>query len=68
MDPPYADPSVNSLLTNLANSKLLVEKSTVVVCHGNRSPLNTDYDRLHLFKQRRYGDTFISIYQRGPKL
>jgi 16S rRNA (guanine966-N2)-methyltransferase len=64
MDPPYSDPSTNNLLINLANSKLLRENSTIVLCHANRFPLNSDYDGLHLVKQRRYGDTFIFIYQK----
>ncbi len=65
IDPPYSDPSTNKLLVKLANSKLVGENARVVVCHANRFPLSSDYDRLHLVKQRRYGDTFISIYQRG---
>jgi 16S rRNA (guanine(966)-N(2))-methyltransferase RsmD len=65
IDPPYSDPSTNNLLINLAKSKLLGENSTIVLCHANRFPLNSDYDALHLVKQRRYGDTFIFIYQRG---
>jgi 16S rRNA (guanine(966)-N(2))-methyltransferase RsmD len=65
IDPPYSNPSTNELLMNLAKSKLLGENSTVVVCHGNRFPLNPNHDELHLIKQRRYGDTFISIYQKG---
>jgi len=55
IDPPYSDPSTNNLLINLA---------TIVLCHANRFPLNSDYDGLHLVKQRRYGDTFIFIYQK----
>jgi len=65
IDPPYSDPSTNNLLTNLAKSRLVGENSTIVLCHGNRFPLNPDYNGLHLVKQRRYGDTFISIYQKG---
>ncbi len=65
IDPPYSDPSTNNLLTNLAKSNLLGENSTIVLCHANRFPLNSTYDGLHLTKQRRYGDTFIFIYQRG---
>ena len=64
IDPPYSDPSVNNLLINLADSKLIGENSTIVVCHANRFPLNPNCDGLQLIKQRRYGDTFISIYQR----
>jgi len=64
IDPPYSDPSTNNLLINLAESNLLGENSTIVLCHANRFPLNSDYDGLHLVKQRRYGDTFIFIYQK----
>ena len=63
LDPPYSDPSTNDLLARLGNSKLVGENSTIVICHANRFPLQHDYDELHLVKERRYGDTFISIYQ-----
>jgi 16S rRNA (guanine966-N2)-methyltransferase len=64
IDPPYSDPSTNNLLINLAKSKLLGENSTIVLCHANRFHLNSDYGGIHLVKQRRYGDTFIFIYQK----
>ncbi|MDH4068267.1 MAG: 16S rRNA (guanine(966)-N(2))-methyltransferase RsmD [Dehalococcoidia bacterium] len=63
-DPPYSDPSAGSLLMSLAESRLVGRNSTVVLCHANRFPLSSDYDGLHLIKQRRYGDTFISIFQK----
>lgn len=64
VDPPYSDPSINDLLTNLAKSRLLGENSTVVLCHANRFPLSSAYDDLHLVRQRRYGDTFVFVYQK----
>jgi len=64
IDPPYSDSTTNNLLVDLAKSKLLMENSTIVLCHANRFPLNSDYDGLHLIEQRRYGDTFIFIYQK----
>jgi len=64
IDPPYSNSTTNNLLVNLAKSKLLGGNSTIVLCHGNRFPLNSDYDHLHLIEQRRYGDTFIFIYQK----
>jgi 16S rRNA G966 N2-methylase RsmD len=63
-DPPYSDPSTGSLLADLARSKLLTKNSTVVVSHANRFALATDYDGLRLVKERRYGDSHISIYQK----
>jgi len=64
IDPPYSALSTNNLLINLAKSKLLGKNSIIVLCHANRFPLNSDYDGLYLVKQRRYGDTFIFIYQK----
>jgi len=64
VDPPYSDPSVDSLLVNLAESKVVGEDCIVLLCHANRFPLSSDYDGLHLVRQRRYGDTFVSVYQK----
>jgi 16S rRNA (guanine966-N2)-methyltransferase len=64
IDPPYSNVSTSNLLINLAESNLLGENSTIVLCHANRFPLNSDYDGLHLVERRRYGDTFIFLYQK----
>ena len=64
IDPPYSNVSTGNLLINLAESNLLGENSTIVLCHANRFPLNSDYDGLHLVEQRRYGDTFVFLYQK----
>lgn len=63
-DPPYSDPSVQSLLTNLAGSRIVGQGSVIVLCHGNRFPLAPDYDGLSLVKQRRHGDTFVFLYRK----
>lgn len=63
-DPPYSDPSIDSLLVNLAESGLIGEGSIVLLCHANRFVLGPDYGALHLVRQRRYGDTFVSIYRK----
>jgi 16S rRNA (guanine966-N2)-methyltransferase len=64
VDPPYSDPSIDDVLLNLAESRLVGQDSIVVVCHANRFTLSSDYDGLRLVKQRRYGDTYIFIYQK----
>jgi 16S rRNA (guanine966-N2)-methyltransferase len=63
-DPPYSDPSAGSLFLNLAESNLVAKDGVILLCHANRFPLSSDYGGLHLVKQRRYGDTFVSIYQK----
>ncbi|MCL0057997.1 16S rRNA (guanine(966)-N(2))-methyltransferase RsmD [Dehalococcoidales bacterium] len=67
MDPPYSNSSIGRLLTQLATSKLVGEKSIIVVTHSPHSPLNSTYAQLNLIKQRRHGDSCIAIYQKEGK-
>lgn len=67
MDPPYEDPSISSLVTQLAASKLVGNESLIVASHASRFPLDHSYDGLSLIKERRYGDTCISIYHKEVK-
>jgi len=67
MDPPYSKPSIGSLITQLANSKLVGTNSTVVVTHSPHSPLNSAYASLNLIKERRHGDSCIAIYRKEVK-
>ena len=64
IDPPYSDPYTNSLLTDLSKSKLLESNSAIILCHANQFPLASNYNGLHLTEQRRYGDTYISIFRK----
>ncbi len=67
MDPPYSDPSTNQVVMQLANSKVIDDNSIIVVSHASRSPLEQSYDALSLIKEKRYGDTCISIYRKEVK-
>ena len=67
MDPPYSDTSVGSMVAQLASSRLVTGESMVVVSHASRFPLQQSYNGLSLIKERRYGDTCISIYQKEAK-
>jgi len=64
LDPPYADQSLGNLMTQLAKSKLIGSESLVIAFHSSRSPLQESYDSLSSIKERRYGDTSISIYHK----
>jgi 16S rRNA (guanine966-N2)-methyltransferase len=64
MDPPYSDPSINHMAIQLANSGIIDEESLVIISHASRSPLQDNYDGLSLIKEKQYGDTCISIYQK----
>lgn len=67
MDPPYSDSSIGDVVTQLANSSLVGADSIVVVTHSSHHSLNTTYAQLHLIKERRHGDSYIAIYQKGGK-
>ena len=63
MDPPYSDSSIGELLTKLATSRLVGPDSIVVTTHSPRLPLAQAYTTLGLVKERRHGDSCISIYK-----
>jgi 16S rRNA (guanine966-N2)-methyltransferase len=67
MDPPYADLSTGNTVMQLANSRLLSDKSLIVVSHASRSPLQQNYDGLSMIKEKRYGDTCISMYHKESR-
>ncbi len=67
MDPPYSDPSAANLLEQLATSKLVGVDSALVIFHSHHLSLATNYGVAHLLKQRRYGDTCVSIYRGDRK-
>lgn len=64
MDPPYDNASTGEFITRLAQSKLAGDKTTVVVTHSARIPLQESYASLNLVKEHRYGDSCISFYQK----
>jgi len=68
IDPPYSNSSIDSLVTQLATSKLVGTGSTVVVTHSSHLPLSSSYATLNLIKERRHGDSCIAIYQKGGNL
>jgi 16S rRNA (guanine(966)-N(2))-methyltransferase RsmD len=67
MDPPYSSPSIDKIILQLANSKLVGEKTTVVVTHSPRRSLNSKYAALELIKEHRHGDSVIALYRKEVK-
>ena len=65
MDPPYSDSSIGNVVTQLAKSKLVGASSIVVVTHSPHLSLDPDYAQLNLIKERRHGDSYIAIFQKG---
>jgi 16S rRNA (guanine966-N2)-methyltransferase len=67
IDPPYADSSIGSLVQQLATSKLVGTESIIVVTHSPHLPLEPIYPPLHVIKERRHGDSCITVYQKEGK-
>lgn len=67
IDPPYSNPSIGKLVARLAGSKLVGAESIVVVTHSPRIPLDTSYSTLNLIKERRHGDSCISVYKQEDR-
>lgn len=63
MGPPYSDLSIDDTLEQLTTSPVVGAGSTVVVQHSYRLSLSPDHGSFQLIKERRHGDTCISIYQ-----
>jgi 16S rRNA (guanine966-N2)-methyltransferase len=64
IDPPYKDRTTGELVEQLASSKLVGENSVIVMTHSSRFLLQSNYGTMQLLKERRHGDSTISIYRR----
>jgi 16S rRNA (guanine(966)-N(2))-methyltransferase RsmD len=64
MDPPYSNPSIEKTIEQLASSKIIGDKSIIVVTHSCQRPLKPSYTPLQLIKERRHGDSVIALYHK----
>jgi 16S rRNA (guanine966-N2)-methyltransferase len=62
LDPPYASREINELMIQLAKTNLVGNDSIVIAFHSTRTLLQQRYNGLNLIKDKKYGDTAISIY------
>ena len=66
VDPPYGDPGVDQVLAALGRDGLLRGGATIVLEHAWRDAAPAGRDGLQHTDTRRYGDTALSFYKRGP--
>jgi 16S rRNA (guanine966-N2)-methyltransferase len=62
LDPPYADPHINTVMETLAGAPLVGDDTVVVLEHARRFAVQPSYGRLRLLKTRCHGDTGLSIF------
>lgn len=65
MDPPYVYEGRAALLERVGSSSLVSGGGIVAVEHGRRASLPDVAGGLTVLTRRRYGDTALTIYQRG---
>ncbi len=65
LDPPYSYDKLETLLVEIGESSLSHSGSVVAVEHSRRQDLPPEPDGLRLIKQRRYGETMVTVYQQG---
>jgi 16S rRNA (guanine(966)-N(2))-methyltransferase RsmD len=61
--PPYSDPSLGIVLSELASSRLVGEDTTIVAEHSRRSQLEPCYGDFRIVRELHHGDTCVSAYQ-----
>jgi len=64
VDPPYKDENIGVLLEKIAGSRLVGEKTILVSTHVTRLKLPGKLGELGLIKERRHGDSTISVYRK----
>ncbi|CAN5407343.1 16S rRNA (guanine(966)-N(2))-methyltransferase RsmD [soil metagenome] len=63
LDPPYTDPEIEAIVTQLAASSLIQSGTIVVIGHSPRVALPEDIGRLGRLRHRCHGDSCFSIYE-----
>jgi 16S rRNA (guanine(966)-N(2))-methyltransferase RsmD len=68
LDPPYYQDLAKKSLLILEACDILSPSGLVIIQHFKKDIIPDKTGSLELFKQKKYGDTFVSFYQIRPKL
>lgn len=64
MDPPYSERSIGEFIEQLAGSRLVGGRTTLMITHSPHLTLDKSYASISLLKEHRHGDSCISIYRK----
>ena len=64
-DPPYRIDPWETVMTSLLEREALEEEAIIVAEHAATYEMADGYGDLNIWKQRRYGDTAVSIFRYG---
>jgi 16S rRNA (guanine966-N2)-methyltransferase len=62
IDPPYAYPDLDRIMTLVSGARVVGSETTVVFEHSPRFVVQKRYDRLVLDRHKVYGDTAVSMF------
>ena len=65
MDPPYSYKKLEALLERIGESGLTGTGSVIAVEHSRHQDLPMEVDGLRCLKQRRYGETMVTLFHSG---
>ncbi len=65
LDPPYEMRELKEIMVGLGDSNLVSDMGMVILEHSKRTVVEERHGTLRLEKQKRYGDTCISVYFKG---
>lgn len=61
-DPPYASDLYEKVMNMVGSSDLLSEGGILIVEHRAKTPTEPEYDKLHIYRQVRQGDSSLGFY------
>jgi 16S rRNA (guanine966-N2)-methyltransferase len=64
-DPPYASEIYRAVMLKLARSGLLSDDAIVIAEHRAKTPPESDYGGLKLYREVKQGDSQLSFYKMG---
>ncbi len=64
MDPPYKDTGIGTIIEQLAASKAVGIRTTVVITHASRFKFQPQYGALVMKREIRHGDSTIAIFRK----
>lgn len=64
LDPPYNKGFIEPVLVDIVENNRLSEKG-IIVLESDDTDMHSEIDGLSVLKQKKYGRTYITVYQRG---
>lgn len=64
LDPPYNKGFIEPVLVDIVKNNRLSEKG-IIVLESDDTDMHSEIDGLSVLKQKKYGRTYITVYQRG---